>query len=421
VSEVIEENLCTYCGICKAVCPVNCIELEPDSLNNRIEVKTKDCIECGKCRNVCPGRENRKDVLDGPDRYIGPFKEGLILDSPAKLKNKYTASGGFVTSFLTFLLEEEYIDGAICVRSFGKDLSDSESVIIRDPKNLVSTSGSLYFRVPLSKALRKIREEQGKYAIIGLPCQIRGLNNLEEHDIFSEKLFIKIGLFCGYMLGHRGRKQILEKYGSEKKTKNENIEKVSYRANIKEKNNVKKDGLLIETKKRNDIFIPKSQYISLNKLFIPKRCLMCSDMTNETSDISCGDSHFLEKGKSLVMTRNKFSNKLVKEAIKKGYLEEYDSVRKEEIINSQKYALGYKKESIKARLHIMRVLNGSIPEIKNLEKLDDPSISQWIGSILLILKSYLTRKKSIRELIRKLPNKSIKISSGLTGKLLRKK
>ena len=46
----ILDNKCDYCGVCVAVCPVDCIEVRESS----IQINNIICIDCNLCIEICP-------------------------------------------------------------------------------------------------------------------------------------------------------------------------------------------------------------------------------------------------------------------------------------------------------------------------------------------------------------------------------
>lgn len=48
------EERCTHCGACIAICPVAAFELEPKT--RRIKFYPEQCIACGLCIKTCPPR-----------------------------------------------------------------------------------------------------------------------------------------------------------------------------------------------------------------------------------------------------------------------------------------------------------------------------------------------------------------------------
>ncbi len=56
---VVNQNGCTGCEICIAVCPVDCLEIAPGveyhaNFMKLIEVDLERCIGCQLCAKVCP-------------------------------------------------------------------------------------------------------------------------------------------------------------------------------------------------------------------------------------------------------------------------------------------------------------------------------------------------------------------------------
>ena len=415
ISEIVKNNLCTGCAICYAACPSNCIEFEWVNSSKIPKVDFDRCTNCGVCYRVCPGKivEGQIDNAGKYERYLGEIDESFIVDGAKKFKNRYTASGGFVTSFLSYLLDHRKIDGVLLVSLEGSDLKNAKSLLIEDSLNLTKTTGSIYFRVPVGIGLKELLQRKGEFAVVGLPCQIRGINNLiKQSEEYREKFFIKIGLFCGFMIGYNAAEYLLD---SLKIPNQGDIKKISFRAKEGDK-----EGFLVETSEKN-YFISKNNYTSLlNRTFSYKRCLMCNDMTNEYADVSCGDAHRFGLKKSLIISRNKRTTNLIREAKNAGYLQIVKKMSKEEVFTSQQPLLQYKKETIDARLKIMRLINRKLPEFK-ANSLPKSNFFQKVGSLLYILNCYLTGSKITRKMLFLMPSKLIKIYGSFVYDLLRGK
>jgi len=403
VNKIIKNNLCSGCGICEAVCPTNCIKFEWENGLKVPKINFNRCVNCGRCYQVCPGKkiEYQINSTNEYEKYLGESDESFIIKSAGKFTSKYTASGGFITSFLSFLLDTKKIDGALVVSLRGSDLKNAKSIIVEDSLNLRKTVGSVYFMVPLGKSLKELSKKKGKYAVVGLPCQIRGMNNLiKNSEKFRKRIFIKIGLFCGFMIGYNAAEYLLDSLNIAEQG---NIKKISFRA---EKSG--KEGFLVETSDK-DYFISKEDYTSLlNRTFSNKRCLMCNDMTNEYADISCGDAHKLGVKESLVISRNKRMTKLIREAKNAGYFKIVKKISEKEVFTSQKSILQYKKETIDIRLKIMRCINRKLPEFE-ADSLPKSNFFQKVGSLFYIFNCYITGNKVTRKMFFLPPKKLVKL------------
>jgi anaerobic sulfite reductase subunit C len=74
-----DTNSCTYCGVCKAVCPAKAIEINKKT--NELKFDESQCIYCGKCVKSCP-----TDAWNGKNGYVTSLG-GLYGNSIAFKKN----------------------------------------------------------------------------------------------------------------------------------------------------------------------------------------------------------------------------------------------------------------------------------------------------------------------------------------------
>jgi NAD-dependent dihydropyrimidine dehydrogenase PreA subunit len=59
---VLDETLCTGCGLCVGACPVECLEM---SQSLPWLPRPRDCISCGICVTVCPVSALRLESCPG--------------------------------------------------------------------------------------------------------------------------------------------------------------------------------------------------------------------------------------------------------------------------------------------------------------------------------------------------------------------
>jgi ferredoxin len=64
----IDEELCTACGVCAAVCTTGAIEQAPEDGHQVLSFKSSACTNCSLCEEACPERavafEERRDLAD---------------------------------------------------------------------------------------------------------------------------------------------------------------------------------------------------------------------------------------------------------------------------------------------------------------------------------------------------------------------
>lgn len=274
LNKIVDTDLCAKCGTCSVVCPNNLIDF------NERPFISEDCLRKGNgmCSEVCPrtasGSYDIRNRLDSFEQYYYARSD---------IKGQ---SGGVVTKFLQCLLDDGKIDGAVVI---GANEWKPVSMIVTASEDLVNinknvdTSKSKY----AISSLQAIREagKMGleKIAVVGLPCQVAGLRNIQYHKFISKhdaergkngkpakipKIEYIFGLFC-----------------TEKFEYSELVDKVNS-LDISMDDVVKCD-----VKGKNFIISTETEDypISLSEINASPGCLMCRDFDAELADISFGD------------------------------------------------------------------------------------------------------------------------------------
>jgi len=182
--EIIDPGLCQGCGLCAGLCKhLELHELKPQLVDYC--VMEKDGLECGKCYNSCP--QVKQKVI----KNVQVPLEILALQTKDEKIKENAASGGFVTTFNRYLLEKEIVTKIIEVKD-EDGVPKTESTT--DPKEVPNYAGISYGRsAVLQKLMDTIGEQKEKIAIVGVPCEISGAKQVEEHNHAD---ILKIGLFC---------------------------------------------------------------------------------------------------------------------------------------------------------------------------------------------------------------------------------
>ena len=108
-------------------------------------------------------------------------------------------SGGVVTSVLKCALENGDIDGVVTVRSKNGDRFSGLPVLVTNPEDLIDTAGSLHSSLP--NIPRYVKEYLGgaadmRLAIVGKPCDIRAIIELQKRQQIDIDNIFLIGLNC---------------------------------------------------------------------------------------------------------------------------------------------------------------------------------------------------------------------------------
>ncbi|RLG24912.1 nitrite reductase [Methanosarcinales archaeon] len=361
--EVVDQDLCTFCGACAAVCPNGIVEFAEDG-----PALKEECWRNGQgaCKDVC------HRVLTDAAR-IGPNIFGFKAKPPAPLGQyekivsaravdekirERGQDGGAVTALLAYCMDKGLVDGVIATGSIGKPASQ----IITKKDELLATSGSKYSTVPTLSAV-KDAENLKNAAVVGLPCQVYGIRRTQflpgltahgyEVGENGEKIKIPnvayvIGLFCAENFAYEKLRDFLSKKGVD-------IEKA-------EKIAIRLDELVVTTEDGEKGF-------DLNEVkeSVWPGCRICRDAVSKLADISAGYMGSPSSWTTLI-ARTPKGVELLQMAVEAGYIElgsDVDIQRIEEFagLKMQRF-----NRELKKRLEVERKMKyywaGDYPGIK---------------------------------------------------------
>lgn len=372
VESVSSNFLCTGCGICQAMCKQNAIRMTiSKDYTYAPEVLREKCIGCGLCIKVCSGYKTDYDRLRMSVSMNG--SENLLLGSHLSCYIGYSrnpelrwnaSSGGVITSLLTFAFKEGLIDGAVVTVKDPCNPLRPKAILARSADEVLSSKGSKYCPVTMGRAMRQVLEEEGKFAVVGLPCHIHSIRNAE---IFSktlrEHLVLHLGLFCSNTGNFEGTQCLLKKINVDK----DRVISIDYRGNGWPGEMV----VQLVGGKHAEISYP--QYWDClfgSNFFTPWRCFFCIDATNELADVSVGDPWLPESkeerhGKSIIVARTKEAETLLRKAAKEGNIG-LSNIGSELVKQSQWLTIKSKKWATAGRMDIARRFGRTVPMIKPL-------------------------------------------------------
>lgn len=414
IAEVIENGLCTGCGTCAGICPVSAVEMVVNERKGIYIPKLIDskCNQCGLCLEACPGystdfsHPNLEIYGKEPeDTLLGNYI-GCYLAHATDHEVRYnSASGGLVTSLLIFALEQGLIDGALVTRMKRDNPLEPESFIARTKEDILEASKSKYCPVPANVVLKEILKEEGKFAVVGLPCHIHGIRRAEAiNKKLKERITLHFGIFCSHTDSFKGTEFLLTKLG----IRREEVDAISYRGGgwpgeVK-----------IKLKNRDEKIIPLASalWVSFHDslLFSPSRCLSCNDVTNELADISFGDAWLPEimatecEGKSIVIAKSAQGEALLHRASSKGIIE-LQALDAKEVIRSQKTFLHFKKVNLGARIRLRGLFGRKLPYIEQKTK---ATFYNKLLALFPLANSYLISRPGFGALLQHIPSKSCK-------------
>jgi len=417
LEEIIKMNLCNGCGSCMAICPENCIDLVKSVKETYYpKIDYDKCINCNLCIKVCPVINSMKDIDKFLFKYqgrfnllIGNYKDCYIGYSKSSSIRFNAASGGIITTLLLFLLEKGLINGALLTKMGSSNSMEAVPFIARTRQEILSAMGSKYVPVPLNRILKTLKNEEGEFAIVGLPCHIKGIRRIEKYSReYRSKIKYHFGLFCSHYVSYDGVKYILEKMGIRSK----DVKNIKFRGegwpgkiSIQLKNgNIKHINYL-------DSFWSDA-YGSY--LFCPYSCVFCNDSTSEYSDLSFGDSYLDETkddktGTSIVISRTDIGGSLLRDAIKdrKIFLSGIDEHM---VIESQMCPLFFKKRNIISRVNFYKRVKKFLPEISEEPegKFIAPAKYDKLAAAFVFTNNYISKSYILSFFLKCAPQKLLK-------------
>lgn len=364
IIEVVKYDLCTGCGTCVSLCPVDAIFMEHNKSKGTYEPKIipEKCNNCKICLKVCPGynvdfKHLNKTIFESEpeNSLVGNFKEFYIGYSNDSDIRYMASSGGVITQLLVFALENRLIDGALVSKMDPNNPLETVSYIARTKQEIIASMGSKYCPVSLNVGLKQIlnAEKGQKFAVVGLPCHIHGLRKAESLNLkLKDKILFTIGIICSKCQNFLATEYMLKKF----KIDADKIDKLSYRGNGYP------GGLTVSLKNGTEKFYGYKDYYDtcFGQFFSPPRCRLCIDFTSELSDISCGDVFFSSEyedtiGSSIIISRNSFSEELLKKAHSHVTIKPIEPLK---FVNGCSKNISFKKSEIYKR---GQILNKEVP------------------------------------------------------------
>ena len=147
------------------------------------------------------------------DQKKGDMVYAWTTDSEIEKKAE---CGGAVTSLLKFALEHKMVDAVLAIKK-GQDIYDAVPTLIRDPKELATTAGSLHCGTLNTAKLVARYLDGAKGMKIGMTvkgCDLMALQELAKRKNVNLDQLLIIGVNCGGTVSPvLARKMITEKYG----------------------------------------------------------------------------------------------------------------------------------------------------------------------------------------------------------------
>jgi coenzyme F420 hydrogenase subunit beta len=422
VRVVVTDGLCTGCGVCAGICPYEAVSMHISNGLFLPKIDEDKCTKCQLCVQTCPGHSVDFEELNSEifgqqpeDGLLGNFLECYVGHSNDDEVRFDSTSGGIVTQLLVFALEKGLIDGALVVRMRGDNPLEPEPFIARTTKEIISASRSKYCPVPINDAVKHILKEDGRFAVVGLPCHIHGVRKAEKKiKELREKIVLHLGIMCSHTVNFFGTEHLIKKLDIAR----DRVAKIDFRGHGWP------GSMVIALKDSSTTIIPyvgrwKAYWpIFSSFFFTPRRCLMCPDETNELADISLGDAWIPElkgetKGEAVVVVRTKKGEEILDSALSAGVIT-LKPIRCQIVKNSQAVPLKFKKNDIGVRLAMVESSGQKTPNFNSIPcSSSSPSIFSFVRSLFVFFNVQMSENKILEKLLIGVPFPILRLYYGV--------
>jgi len=410
VNRVVELGLCCGCGTCAGICPTQAIDMRVSSGIYQPRIDAEKCNLCELCIKSCPGHSVDFESLNSSvfgqqpvNSRVGNHLSCYVGHSTNEAIRYNSASGGIATQLLAFAFEKGLIDGALVIRMSRDNPLVPEVFIARTVEEVVAASKTKYCPVAANTGLGQILKEEGRYAVVGLPCHIHGVRKAEQvFKVLRKRIVLHIGLLCSHMVRFEGVDLLVAKLHIPKGS----ISGLTFRG----------EGwpgsmsISLSNGSTRRLPLVGSWYaywpVFSSFFFTPMRCTMCPDQAAELADVSLGDAWLPElksekSGESLLIVRTKAASDLLA-LLNREKAIELRKVSFSKVEQSQFVNLVFKKKDLGARLSTIRKFGVNTPTFHPQPR-GSVSPSPWFRMLFMYCNITVSTHKSLRTLLTHVP------------------
>ncbi len=412
VSAVVSRGWCTGCGTCVAFCPENALQIEYTTDGRYVpKIAESKCTNCGYCVDLCPAaNENYKQlnqfVFDKipANKFLGNYISCYTGHAKNTTIRWKASSGGIITSLLLFLLKEKQIDGALLTRTSEEYPLKAEPFVARTEDDIIAAMGSKYIPIPLNLLLGQILAEEGRFAVVGLPCHLEGIRRAEmKNKRLRDKIHYHFGLICSRTMSIQGTKFVLRKIGISP----DEVAELQYRGEGWP------GGMRVLLTNGEQKYLPMLgtwwSEIFGGYFFSNYYCTLCTDLFAEMSDISCADAYLPKfksdtTGTSIIITRTPKAEELIEAAVSSNEIE-ISPVSSKDVIRSQYVMAFLKKRNIIARTRYLKMIGKPVPRNidENLDTFLSPTFRDYLIAPVPCFNIFISKNKYLRRILKYVP------------------
>lgn len=302
IDDVVGAGLCAGCGICESMAGGDAIKMGL-TREGRIRPQTKKPIESTLMKQimqVCPGaiiigpKEDQAGITNSMHPIWGPISslhKGWAGDEKVRF---HSAAGGVLTSLGMYLIRTRKVGAVLHIIASADNPPLSEAWISRTEQDVYDGAQSRYGPGASLTAVHRLLDEGVTFAVIGKPCDVAAIRNLQRIDARAEaQIPYCLTNFCGGTISLNTAHTMVESMGA---TPDE-LSLYRYRGEgwpgtaHMEINDGRVFDLTYEQAWLDET-VPW-------KYDLPFRCKVCPDAIGELADISAPDGWVMKNGKPI--------------------------------------------------------------------------------------------------------------------------
>ena len=366
IQDIVNKNLCHRCGTCVGLYPD---KLEFVDVLDSYKVNVKSPLTAEENQNVmkyCSGHEvdfpELNKTLFGAEysanNFIGHHEKLYIAFAKDQEIRYNSASGGILSLLLIYLLESKQVDGAVVLGMDPDQPWRVKPFIAKTRKEVMQSAQSKYVISSVNEILPEILDFDGTLAYVGLPCQVHSLRKMMLDNQFDlSKIKYIFGPYCGNTLHYSSLKSFLKKM---------NVHDVSEIKELNFRYGEWPGNMRVLTKSGDEFLMPKFHANYLIPFHIESRCLTCTDLSNEFTDISSGDAwapKYEERGKgfSIMVVRSQKGKQLVDELVEKSLVDVVE-IERNKAVEMHSHGYDLKKRGAFLRISFLKKLHRAVPQ-----------------------------------------------------------
>lgn len=299
-------------------------------------------------------------------------------------------SGGMISWLAAKMLQDGLVDAVIHAKD-GPDPKNMYTIqISRTVDEIKAGAKAKYYPIELSEAIKQVREHEGRYLFIGLPCFVKAVRLLRREDpVLMKRIPYCIGLICGHLKSDFfGQAEAWESGVPLDK-----IARVDFRHKT---SGTRASDYAIEVRRtdKDEPIVKRIAELSTANwglgYFKYNACDYCDDVLAETADATFGDAWIPkyvsdDKGCNVIIIRNQAIQDLFNRYRNELVLHDSDAT---EVYQSQSSGFRHRRQGLAERLYIHQQRGEWTPTKRIKPSLDGiPERRQRVYAMRTILKN----------------------------------